>query len=77
MEIEPEVLPPEHPREQMSHERVRVTYYRPGPIATVLLGIVALGVGALMLFFMFWLGLLFTALGLIAFAVQWVRRKLQ
>lgn len=75
MEIEPEYIPPPK-HEYRESSRTTVVGGRPGPLAMILFGGLAIAIGAVLLFFMFWLAIAFTAIGLIAFGIQALRRLL-
>lgn len=75
MEIEPEYIPPPK-HEYREQRRTTMVSARPGPLAMIVFGGLAIVIGAVLLFFMFWLALAFTAIGLIALGIQAIRRLL-
>lgn len=76
MEIEPEVLPPENGYRRGPRPGAGPGRRRAGLLPTLLFGGLALAIGGVLLFFMFWIFAAFAALGLALVGINALRRLL-
>ena len=73
MEIEPEHIPPPRPGPRTRQWKERESIRRVGFLPMVLWGALAITLGVVLMFFIFWLAVAFTAIGLILVGVNYIR----
>lgn len=73
MEIEPEHIPPPHAGSRTRQGEERTTIRRIGFFPMLLWGALAIALGVVFLFFIFWAAIAFTAIGLILIGVNVIR----